>query len=471
MRGSGQIACPLTDRPMRRLESSGTALLMLIVVAASPCSVRGDAGPLATARPHDPVVIRTAALTQIVDRDPTRYRLYVASPGRPVPIPFQVDARDAQGRYIFDETPSGAVGAPFDDDDELVFMAKDTGPRIASECLPGGSPPSEIEVRDPVTGARGYAYFVRDPGGPQPTETPYVAFDVARSEVRATYYRLQYPPGRNFFTRLQVTDAAGGHGDTLIDRMSLRINPTFSLLSMRWSPELTEESFITTIDGVRNGPVRAIVRARQSLDLGRVLPDPPAGTMNTVYYFSSFATPSTFEVPDLALKVLRDFRFEGTFVLGGAGPETRYFDAKHPAGIEVATRTPPSDLDRDHDWYVIDGPGGTYAQTFVIPESWRTWGVARGAVLRRDESGHPAAGYTLRNMTQLRASGAYDLLVSIVVLDRRYRPGDEQAVLGMVYRPLDVQVRPLAAGPPLAKPVAPPQTSPSPLDSCRARSS
>jgi hypothetical protein len=65
--------------------------------------------------------------------------------------------------------------------------------------------------------------------------------------------------------------------------MSLRINPTFSLLTMRWSPELTEESFTTTIDGVRNGPVRAIVRARQALDLGRVLPDPPAGTTHTLY--------------------------------------------------------------------------------------------------------------------------------------------------------------------------------------------
>jgi hypothetical protein len=453
----------VTDRAMQRLMSLGTALVTLIVVAASPCSVRGAAGPLATARPHDPVVIRTAALTQIADRDPTHYRLYVASPGGLVPIPFQVDARDARGRYVFDETPGGAVGAPFDDDDELVFMAKDTGPRIAPQCLPGDSPPSEIEVRDPVTGALGYAYLVHDPGGPQPPETPYAAFDTARSEVRATYYRLQYPPGRNFFTRLQGTDAAGRHGGALIDRMSLRINPTFSLLTMRWSP---------TIDGVRNGPVRAIVRARQALDLGRVLPEPPAGTTDTLYYFSSFTTPSTFEVPELALKVLRDFRFEGMAVLGSAGPETRYFDADHPAGIEVATKTPPPDLERDHDWYVIDGPGGTYAQTFVIPESWRTWGVARGAVLRRDEFGHPAAGYTLRNMTQLRAGGRYDLLVSIVVLDRRYRPGDEQSVLGMVYRPLDVQVRPLAAGPTLAEPVAAAQTHRSPpLDSCRARSS
>ena len=136
--------------------------------------------------------------------------------------------------------------------------------------------------------------------------------------------------------------------------MSLRINPTFSLLRMEWSPELTEESFVTTIDGVRNGPVRSIVRARQSLDLGRVLPDPPAGTMHTFYYASSFATPSTFKVPALVLKLLRSFRFEGTSVLADTGHDTHYFDAEHPQGIDVETPTPPADLERDQDWYIID---------------------------------------------------------------------------------------------------------------------
>ena len=443
---------------MRRLRSSCAAVLTVAVLAAGTRPVRA-AVPLDRARPNDPVVLRTAGLAGMVDRDPAHYRLYVARGDSLVPMPFQVDARDARGRYVFDPTPTG-VGAPFDDDDELVFMAKDTGPRIAPECLCGAQA-SEIEVRDPGSDARGYAYLVRDPAGARPTEAPYAVFDAARNEVQATYYRLKYPPGRNFFTRLQVTDAAGGHGEALIDRMSLRINPTFSLLAMQWSPELTEESFSTTIDGVRNGPVRSIVRARQSLDLGGSVPDPPAGTMHTFYYFSSFTTPSTFQIPDLALKILRDFRFEGTSVLGGAGPETRYFDADHPAGIELATAATAPDLGRDHDWYVIDDSRGTYAEMLVIPESWRTWGIERGTVLRLDDSGRATAGYTLRNMTQLRAGGAYDLLVSIVVFARRYRPGDEESALGMVQRPLDVQVRPLAAGPGPAEQVEAPRTCPS----------
>ena len=83
-------------------------------------------------------------------------------------------------------------------------------------------------------------------------------------------------------------------------------------------------------------------------------------------------------------------------------------------------------------------------------------------MLRRDGSGRPAAGYTLRNMTGLRAGGAYDLFASIVVLDHRYRPGDEQSVVGMVHRPLEVETRPLAAGS-AAAPAAAPSSCPSPL--------
>jgi hypothetical protein len=447
---------------MQRCSSARAVLLALAATAAVPLRMRGAVMPLEAMRPYDPVVVQTGRLPRLPDRDPAHYRLYVLRGTRLLPIPFQVDARDAQGRYVFDRM-LGGVGRPFDDDDELVFMAKDTGPPIAPACLPDDPSATEIEVCDPMTGARGDAYLVHDPDGPQPADQPYAVFDPARGEVQAQSYRLQYPPGRNFFTRLRVTDGDGARSEPLIDRMSLRIDPTFSLLRMEWSPELTEESFVTTIDGVRNGPVRSIVRARQSLDLGRMFPDQPAGTMHTFYYANSFATPSTFEVPALALKLLRDFRFEGTAVLAAAGHDMRYFDAEHPEGIDVETPTPPSDLERDHDWYVIDGPAGTYAQTLVIPERWRAWGVARGAVLGRDGSGRPAAGYTLRNMTGLRAGGAYDLLASLVVLDHRYKPGDEQSVVGMVHRPLEVQVRSLAAGPAAAPSAAPP-TCPSPLD-------
>jgi len=65
-------------------------------------------------------------------------------------------------------------------------------------------------------------------------------------------------------------------------------------------------------------------------------------------------------------------------------------------------------------------------------------------------------------MTGVRAGGAYDLLASIVVLDHRYRPGDEESVVGMVHRPLEVEARPVATDP-AGAPAAVALSSPSPL--------
>ena len=405
---------------------AGAALLLAGMAAASAAA----AATLPLTRPHDPVVVSTGELGGLTDREPADYRMLVVRGGDMVPIPFQIDARDASGAYELGDT----TGA-FDDDDELVFMAKDLGPR-ATERLDFAGPVVELEVADPDSGLQGWAYLVRAPEASRPDATPYATYDVAGSEVRAAAYRLRYPPGRNFFTTMETTPAGGG---TLVSRMTLRIEPTFSLLFTRWSPSFTEDSFTTVIAGVRNGPVRAIVRAQQSLDLGRLLPDAPTGDVLTFYYASSFVTPSRFEVPSPLLGILEDFRFEGMAVLDDTTAR-RYVDAAHPQGVELAAGI-QVEAPRDADWYVIDGPSGSYLHSLGIPEQWRRWGIRRATLLQRTADGRPAAGYSLRDMTRLREGGGYDLKVSMVVLEQPYRPGDEVAALAMLRQPLTVRVR------------------------------
>src|SRR5262249_19611686 len=188
------------DRIMQRCRPARAVLLALAATTAVPLRIRGTVMPLEAVRPYDPVVVQTGHLPPLPDRDPAHYRLYVMRGTRLVPIPFQGDTRGGEGRYVSERMRGGAGGALDDDAEELVFMAKDTGPRIAPACLPADPSATEIEVRDPATGARGDAYLVRDPDGPQPAEPAYAVFDPAQVEVRAQSYPLQYPPERNFFT-------------------------------------------------------------------------------------------------------------------------------------------------------------------------------------------------------------------------------------------------------------------------------
>lgn len=404
-------------------------------------------------RLHDPVIVTTDLLTDLPTRDTTGYRLYSVQDGHLLPIPFQFDERDGAGEIVFNDAETSA-GFRFDENDELVFMAKDTGDRMVPGLLPATSDAAvEIAVIDPANDRRGWAYLIHYPGDvPPASPVSYARFDPATNQARTSFYTMDYSPGRNFFTGMRIHPFAGGTGENFLDRMKVRVNPTFSLGVTTWSPLFTEEHLTVMIDGVKNGPVRAIRRVRQSLDLSRYIPAIPNGTTYTYFYASSFVTPSRFAVPWLVLKLLREFRFIGVSDFRNNAIGMQYWDPVNPRGLPyTGTNHTVFNSAEDHEWYVVGGRAGTHLQAFVIPEQWRRWGIVRGTVFqdddlatdnegREEEPGIHAAGYSLLNMKDLRESGVYDLAMAVIVLPRPYQPGDEHQPLAMLKNPLTATV-------------------------------
>lgn len=405
-------------------------------------------------RLHDPVIVKTALLTELPTRDTAGYRLYSVQQGHLSPIPFQFDERDGAGEIVFNDTDAKDEFR-LDENDELVFMVKDTGDRMVPGMLPATSDAVvEIEVADSLNGGRGWAYLIHFPTDvPSASSVTYATFDSTTNQARTSFYTMEYYPGRNFFTGMRIHVAAGGTGENFLDRMKVRVNPTFSLGVTTWSPLFTEEQMTVTIDGVKNGPVRAIRRVRQSLDLSRYIPAIPNGTTYTYFYVSSFVTPSRFAVPWLVLKLLREFRFTGVSDFRTRALGMQYWDPVNSRGLPFTGSTHTVvNSSQDHEWYVVGGRAGTHLQAFVIPELWRQWGIVRGTVFqdddlatdhegREEEPGIHAAGYSLLNMTNLRESGVYDLAMAVIVLARPYQPGDEIQPLAMLKEPLAATVR------------------------------
>lgn len=434
-------------RGRRVVTGSGRLLAVLLAVAphvaaASPIAIKN------LTRLHDPVVLRCAQLGALPDRHTASYRMYAVHDGRSEPIPFQFDPIDASGALVGTDDAT----LTFDDDDELVLMAKDTGDRLEAATLPSGATAAvEIEVTDRTRAAQGWAYLAYFPQTPPaPSPVHYATFDAAADEARALWYQADYSSDRsNYLGGIRITPAAGGTGDPLIERMVMRIVPTFSLLLTDWSPTFTERSFTVSPLAVRNGPVRAVRRVKQALELGRFFPEVPSGTVQTNYYFSSFSTPSTFRIPGIVLASLRDFRFEAIHDFGSHANGRRYWDASNPAGVPLAAGRDRAGIESDHDWWVTSGPGGTLLNAFAIPDRWRAWGITRGTVLGGDD-GAPAdvptcgAGYCLRHMTNMREPGAYQMQTALIVLPKPYAPGDEGDALAMLRQPLAVAVRPVA---------------------------
>lgn len=433
-----------------------TALLLVLSGAASPAggSIRA---PKTIARFHDPVIVKTYALNALPTRRTGNLRLYSARSGRVAPIPFQFDARDEAGDLIMPE-PGAERVSTFDDNDELVFMAKDTGDRVSLDSLPQTADGVlEIEVTDPMTGERGWTYLLdwREQSEAASSVT-YVTFDRDGNRVRTPLYSVDYQPERSFIAGMRIEAAAGKSRDQILGALKLRINPTFSLALMRWSPKFSEEDFSAVIDGVKAGPVRVIERVQERVDLGRFLPSRLSGVVYTHYYFSSFIRSSTFSLPWLALKSLRRLRFLMVQDLTPSAAAMTYWDGANPAGLKIGERRSASiNTTEDHEWWAVSGKSGGCLHVFLIPPEWREWGIARGtifldngAALEEEEAadarpGVPAVGFSLLHMTRLQRAGDHRFTNATIALPHGYRPGDEDGVLAMFNRPLSVEVRKL----------------------------
>jgi hypothetical protein len=430
------------------------AVLLTAALLVHSVAQRADAapGPAKTlTRFHDPVVVSTAELSSLPDHSTASFRLYRVEKGQFFPIPLQFDARDDHGDILVD----GAAEFRFDDNDELVFMAKDTG----DQALAAGWPADcdavvEIAVIDPLHGERGWAYLVHFPGTPPPPAAEhYVSFDQGANQARSSFYQVDYARARNFYTGLRVTHAAGGNDTNLIRQTRMRGSPTLSLLFNDFTFEFTEQSSIVAIEGVRVGPVRAVRRVRLSVDLGRLFPDLPTGTVYTYHYFSSYVTPTRIGFPWIVLKTLHAFQFENVIDFDPRVMPMTYWDGANRDGLALAGHDGARvETDVDHDWWVHSGAAGTMLHAFVIPEPWRQWGITRGTVLRngrgaadgngrRPEEPVSEAGYSLLHMTNLREARQYDLLQAAFVLPKPYRPGDETEPMAMLRAPLRTEVR------------------------------
>lgn len=160
-------------------------------------------------RAEDPVILQGADVPRLLGRAPGRIVAFRHTGSAWQQVPVQVDervvvpvdqVRQVNGfvnsilAYADPDTFTGADTDPtVDADDELCFMARDTGPRSTTFADPAGVLPNtrvELAVTDPLTGNGRYLYLFVSDGTLQPgAGRDYVrySFNLASGPYKTTY--------------------------------------------------------------------------------------------------------------------------------------------------------------------------------------------------------------------------------------------------------------------------------------------
>ncbi|GAB4530998.1 MAG: hypothetical protein Kow0063_09710 [Anaerolineae bacterium] len=204
-------------------------------------------------RDLEPVIIQGSRVSALIGAPTNRLYVYTftGDTRNSTPIPAQVDEVTGDGDYTNSE--DGVLDA----NDEIVFMAGDTGDQpsdtssLDSWAEIDTSSWYEIEVVDPTSGKKGWAYLVRR-NSPASIGSDYVDYNDGTSQITTSPHRYRLGFSATHLGFDYLTLPAGSTQD-LLDRTKVRV----SYLSL----DATEENVpFSNPAEIIDGPVRAIIQ-------------------------------------------------------------------------------------------------------------------------------------------------------------------------------------------------------------------
>ncbi len=219
----------------------------------------------AVSRPYEPIILDGSSFVglsqQQVPIDELFLFAYNRDTGEWRQIPMQIDEVDSSGSFF------GETDGLLDDNDQLVFMARDAGDRAPYNVWLDNSearvhPRYEIRITDPMAPDRsGWLYLYRSstlsrngmPG--YMTHIPSADADFpAADTIRGETYKLAHHAETGLPDFLSVLNADGTETPDLIDRLKVRIQSKLFFVTLN----ITEANFYAIATRVKAGPVRII---------------------------------------------------------------------------------------------------------------------------------------------------------------------------------------------------------------------
>jgi hypothetical protein len=184
----------------------------------------------------------------------------------------------------------------------------------------------EVEVTDPLTSAKGYAYVANYSGNaPAKAAEDYIKYmEQGEGLTVAQNYELGFlkvTSGLDY-SHLVVKKAAGGDDINHFDKLKVRVMQNLKrgfTLGIPTRLDRTEKNFLVKVYGYKDGPVRVLRVMKVNLQLIWKLPAPGA-TVNSVFYPEWIEWPVPINLPfkpswafyNIELDVSHDYAFKVT---------------------------------------------------------------------------------------------------------------------------------------------------------------
>jgi len=400
-------------------------------------------------RTLDAVIIPGKNVEGATGLDISNLRLLSLRNGAVSPIPFQVDQRDYNDEWVWDVS-SGAERIHddedpedrqvFDDNDVLVFIARDAGDRLTDSNLPADSDfISEITVTDPVDGSRGWVYLVHFPQSPPaPSTRRYVNYDNKKRTVTAENYEFTLSD-----KHLAVMDTLRLNGKSILDRTKVRGEVEISIFFIESTIEFNEEEIGGYNEGYINGPVRLVKRSVNHLVMSGM--DAPDVLCDHFFYPEYAELPIAltmqFPVQKMKLRVTGDY-FGGQF-------KRVYVDGMDkPLSLsEIVLEGDLLKIAKGARWMGLDSKDGSIVMSIKVPESIsdyiiiNPWLVADPAARYAPESipgASPEVGFEIKTGEDF-PSGKYLLHAVYKFSSDAYRAEDAHSTANLLHNVLEYQ--------------------------------
>jgi len=298
-------------------------------------------------------------------------RLYAFQDGRWEVVPFQIDERNPSGTLVCPhgkKPESDRDAGRLDENDELVFMASDTGARAPSGKRPAEwEARQEIRLRDPVDGGRGWCTLSAQQDPPPRSAMDYIDYFPEQDMYVALYNTGVYMRDGVHRADYNVNiypPAAGGTGADITDRLKIRTEFRLRVppVTIRFDEDDTEVDTVAYIDG----PVR-IVRRNQLYLRVPFLSIPFGGAHDVIVYRDTNDTPIEVSIPRGASWLVKEMKIRLGTDLSPEAMGMTWSNLYNPEGVLVDGRMSEQEkrldlrmpeAERQEYWQVIAGPQG-----------------------------------------------------------------------------------------------------------------